>query len=96
MRHPFVTLAIHEMREALRDFGYHTYGDKGPQEVMDTVGLVRMLRGFTARLAGDILTELATTGWEMDATYLLACHLSGQLQDWDELYKHPDIEKFSN
>ena len=61
---------------------------------MDIQILVTALRLFPAQQAGDLLTELSRTEWEEDAAKTLAYCLSGELQDWDELFEHEHIEEF--
>lgn len=94
MRHPFVELAIEAMKTALHDFGYHTFGDKGPGEVMDIDMLATKLREYSPQEAGDALLQLTRTSWQDDVTSSLAWFIAMELQDWDELFDHPNVDEF--
>jgi len=82
------------LRSALHDFGYYNFMDKGPSEVMLIHDIQTSLKKLSPQDAGNALTALARTPWEQDATKHLAYEISLDLQDWDELFEHPNIDEF--
>ena len=71
---------LYEKKEAIRMFGEYTYHDKGPSEVMDIDSICMRLEIIGAKYASDVLIELN----KKDS--MLAGHILGALQEWDDLF----------
>ena len=80
-----------ELGVALKRFGTYSFDDKGPSEVMDIDRLVRKLRVMPVAEATSVLLELASCNEYDGRSNELASVLVSELDDWDELLKHPDI-----
>jgi hypothetical protein len=80
-----------ELDVALKRFGTYSFDDKGPYEVMDVESLARKLRVMPVAEATTVLLELAASPEHKGRGNSLASVLVGELEDWDELFEHPDI-----
>lgn len=92
---PTAAQVLDAVLAALRQFGQHTFTDKGPQETMDIGGLAERLRRAEASEAARVLRELAHSGPDPDFRRHYATMAAGaivnQLQTWDELFEQPGI-----
>ena len=93
---PLAERILHDLKEALRQFGTYQFGDKGPSEVMDLYRLEQELRKCSPSMAAAVLVNVATShkhgGRGLQVAEALAC----ALDDWDDLFKEPGIDNIYN
>jgi hypothetical protein len=86
---------LKEMDKAVVEFGEYTFGDKGPYEVMPINDICEEIQtDFDSQEAGDILTALARTPHENDFTKQLAQCIAENMEGWDPLFEHPNVDEF--
>lgn len=52
---------LDELQSALKEFGTYSFDDKGPDEVMNLLPIITELKSLTAKQAGLILKEVASS-----------------------------------
>lgn len=72
--------------EATHDFGYYTFGDKGPDEVMDTGPIVEEVGKLTTKQAGNLLKKLATYEKKEGTGETLAEYILSRLDDMPDAW----------
>lgn len=92
--HLFSEKILNELTYALKRFGEYPFDDKGPGEVMDISYIAALLRSQTPQQAGDILAEVSKANAHDGRSETVANDIAYYLQDWDELFDHPEVECF--
>lgn len=96
-----VDQAAKDVEESLDMFGTYTFGDKGPQEVMDIDEWVKKIETLSADDAAETLTAISQTpihgddgkGEHCYGSQFAAC-VGGCLEDWDEVMEHELAENY--
>lgn len=91
----FVERCVSEINDAIEQFGSYSYGDKGPQEVMDLGPLLAELKKMPAQDAAQALRSVAHSKAKGDPRSLTESLLI-DLQDWDALFEQPGVDEMIN
>jgi len=75
---------IVKLDEALRQFGEHSYYDKGPGEVMDVAEITVELMSMPATAAGNVLAEVGEHQHGEDLVRDLLNDMDGVDDNWFE------------
>jgi len=83
--HEWATKVMEATDDAIRDFGRYTFGDKGPNEVMDLDLFTQELKAMAPAEAGARLEALAVCGKDYHTTASsILCGLDDQEEAWWE------------
>lgn len=80
-------IAFQDLQAAKKQFGEYSYHDKGASEVMDLRPIIDTLRELPIN---EVISELTALN-QMEDTSILVMEIIMELQDWDELFEHPDM-----
>jgi len=72
---------VEEIKEAISMFGSYTYGDKGPQEVMDIDSIVDRLKELPVEDIITVLTEVRQRSGDAEPFLTVVAY---SLQEWDD------------
>jgi hypothetical protein len=73
-----------QIDEATHNFGYYTFGDKGPGEVMDTQPIIDEIAKMSANDAGKLLKVLNTYEPKESTGATLASYIMSAMGDMPE------------
>ena len=90
-----VKQCLDELGIALEQFGTYTFGDKGPDEVMDIDALVEKFRQLDPATAGVTICKLAKSKKYQGRGERVASEILCSLQEWDELWEAvPEVSDY--